>query len=440
MNAVVVAGFIIISSIVLYVVLTVANIVVFILGANSKKKNTTTSCLKQRKINFVIVTKGSIFVYRSLVDVIKNVRKIFPHESLWVVTDEGASLIPTLKEMSKHESFELVIVPRNYNKGKFKARALNYFVERYVKSDEWYVFLDDDSYPLDRNFLCEIDDKIPVYNGILVPRKGGNLFTWLADGVRYYSDITKHRFALEKLRKAVYGLHGELLIVKGWVLKLIGFNTDSISEDSWFAAKLVERGVPVGQVSTKVSILSPMTFLDFARQRGRWFAGRFRDFLRGEYPLIMSLAYLQELLLALALPLSPVLLALKIVYGVRVGGLIAKIAMSAGALGFIIAIISYDIYHVIERRDLKFTLIIPFLMPLFALLETLGVLYGILNFNRLTRTFIIINKNVSHKHIIYTKKYPVYTTLGYVSMRKYGTFIESRLPEIAYYVNKVKVS
>ncbi len=399
MNTIEVAGFIVVGSIALYSALTFFNIVVFVIGnraGNRKNKK----CVDENSIEFVIVSKASRSVIDTLIYVIKNIRSRFLNSILWVVVDEGSYGIPRLKRLKRGINFRLVIVPEEYRKGKFKARAMNYFVENFVNDKKWYVFLDDDSYPMDKNFLCELKNNVHIYNGILIPRRGGNLVTWMADSVRYYSDITKHRFALEKIRKPIYGLHGELLIVKGWVLKDIGFETDSVSEDSWFASRIVRRGLLTGQVSTRVSILSPATVRDFAKQRGRWFAGRFRDFIRGEYPPLMSLAYLQELLLALALPAMPFLVFLKIFYRVRINGLIAILGLTSGLLGFLLGVISYSVYHIIERKDYKKTFLVLFLIPIFAFLEGLGVVYGMLNYHRLTKRFVIIDKRIKRTIIV----------------------------------------
>ncbi len=443
MNFAEVAGLTVVSSIAVYSLLTFINIIIFALGnkARGEKEN---NCINEKDVEFVIVSKASENVIDTLIHVINNVRSKFPESNLWIVVDEGSYGITKLKMIKEKFNFKLVVVPEKYNKGKFKARALNYFVENHVKDKKWYVFLDDDSYPVDKNFLCELRSDIPVYNGILVPRRGGRLITWMADAVRYYSDITKHRFALQKIRKPIYGLHGELLIAKGWVLKDIGFETDSVSEDSWFASKIVKRKIPTGQVSTRVSILSPATVRDFAKQRGRWFAGRFRDFIRGEYPFPMSLAYLQELLLALALPTMPFLIIIKIVYRVRIHGLIELLGIISGILGFVLGLISYSVYHIIERKDYGKLFVIIFLMPLFALLEALGVIYGILNYHKLTKNFVIIDKKVGERTTIRTRPEPI-PIEELINVYQEGlqvkevTFHREGLYGVLYYTYKVKV-
>ncbi len=349
------------------------------------------------ELEFVIVSKASRNVIETLLETLRRVREAFPEYRVWVVVDHGSYGVPLLREFSRETGLELVIVPPWYDKGRFKARAISYFIDNFVDRDKWYVFLDDDSYPLDDRFLYEIRDDIPVYNGILVPRRGKGLLPWLADSVRYYSDVSRTRFALETLRKPIYGLHGELLIVKGWVLREVGFNTDSITEDSWFAARLVERGIPVGQVSTRVSVQSPHTIGDFMAQRARWFLGRLRDFLRLEYPGIMMAAHALELALMLLFPAVHIIVFLKVAYGIEFRGALAFIETWIRYAGLPLLLAAYTLYHVVERRNPLMAVVTVFLLPLITLIEAHTVTYTFANFKKIYNNFIIINKDLGHQ-------------------------------------------
>lgn len=344
------------------------------------------------EVEFVIVSKASREVLGVLLDTIKRIRRMFPAYRLWVVIDEGSEGLSTISGLAGLHGFRLVVVPRWYNRGKYKARALNYFIENYVKDGKWYVLLDDDSYPLDARFLYELRDEIPVYNGILAPRRGSSLLAWLADAIRYYGDVSRMRFALRTLGKPIYGLHGELLIAKGWVLRRIGFDTDSISEDSWFAAQLIKAEVRVGQVSTRVSILSPHSVRDLMVQRSRWLLGRLRDFLRGEYPRLMALAYALELSLILMLPVLHVLILVKVAYGIEFTGTLAIIEHSLRYLGLPLLVLAYTLYHIAERRDPVMTLLALMAIPILTMIEAHSVTYALLNYRRLWGKFIVINK------------------------------------------------
>ncbi|MCD6514251.1 MAG: glycosyltransferase [Candidatus Odinarchaeota archaeon] len=239
---------------------------------------------RAENVEFVIVTIGTESVRDALFETLDRVTNMFAEYKIYVLTEEYASLIPEIKRYP----VDVVIVPRSYTcKAKYKARALNYFVETRVKENMWYVFLDDDSYPLDDNFLYEL----PIFekkgyvagNGILIPRRGRSKLTYLADFLRTATDLLFLRFTLGVLRRPwLFGLHGELLIVKGWVLKEIGFNFDSIAEDSRFAAEIFRKKYRTFQTTTEVSILSPNSVSAFWRQRARWIRGILHDVK--EYP------------------------------------------------------------------------------------------------------------------------------------------------------------
>jgi cellulose synthase/poly-beta-1,6-N-acetylglucosamine synthase-like glycosyltransferase len=73
------------------------------------------------------------------------------------------------------------------------------------------------------------------------------------------------------LRRPLAGFHGEGLILKGKVLKEIGYDFYSLTEDFRFAQELCKSGYKTWHSSTKISILSPNSIRDLVRQRARWF-------------------------------------------------------------------------------------------------------------------------------------------------------------------------
>jgi len=246
------------------------------------------SNVKARNVNLVVVTVANSRVRGALEETIENLKKF--DLPVYVVIDEGAELTEWLRQRGVY----LVVVPRNYRCGAIaKARAINYFVENYVKESEWYVFFDDDSYPLDDSFLYEI----PYYeklgyvcaNCVLYPRRGRNVYTYVLDFIRYLDDITLFRACQGTLKKPIIGFHGEGLIVKGGVLKEIGFNFKSLTEDFRFAQEIVKKGYKSWHSNTRVSILSPSTLKDFIMQRARWFKGIVMDLKYASilfYPLL----------------------------------------------------------------------------------------------------------------------------------------------------------
>jgi beta-1,4-mannosyltransferase len=73
--------------------------------------------------------------------------------------------------------------------------------------------------------------------------------------------------------ETLVGLHGELLCVKGTVLKEIGYSYNTITEDFRFSMKLIEKNYRTWQSGTRVSLKSPNCLRDLMKQRGRWFKG-----------------------------------------------------------------------------------------------------------------------------------------------------------------------
>ena len=141
----------------------------------------------------------------------------------------------------------------------------------------WYGFVDDDNIILDTEFLYEIPyyDKqgYVAMNPVLVMRKGKSTFTYIMDSIRVYDDLTVFRFFTGLLGRPLVGFHGELLCAKGEVLKEVGYNYNTITEDFHFASELTKRNYRTWQSKTKVSLKSPNSLYDLMQQRSRWFKG-----------------------------------------------------------------------------------------------------------------------------------------------------------------------
>ncbi len=275
--------------------------------------------MRTDKVELVLVSIASVKVRRALLETITATLKRFPDVPLNLVVDEGAELLDELTELSKvvniascasaerkrtisdnysnklllfqspqqktiinQQSFSIVVVPRNYRTDLIaKGRAMNYFIENNVKPEKWYTFIDDDNMLLDNKFLYEL----PYYeregyvacNPVLYTRQGKNVFTTIMDWIRFFEDITVFRFFTGLTKKPWIGLHGEMLTVRGDVLKDIGYGEPSIAEDFHFAAHLIRRNLKVWQSDTRVSIRPPNNLHDLCKQRARWFKGIWSD-------------------------------------------------------------------------------------------------------------------------------------------------------------------
>jgi len=242
-------------------------------------------------VEAVIVSRADARVAPVLVEAARNVREklgLVP----WVVVDEGSTPPQGL-------AGRLVVVPRGYRPDLVgKGRAMNYFAEHVARDDRWYIFLDDDNLVLDDSVLYEIPEYekegYAAATGVLWPRRGKSLWAFIMDHIRYMDDVLVFRLFTGLLGRPLLGLHGELLTVRGDVLRQIGFREASITEDFLFASHLVRRGLRVWQSGTRVSILSPNSVVDLVRQRARWFRGLVRDVLRA--PVIMQAAVWPRLL------------------------------------------------------------------------------------------------------------------------------------------------
>jgi len=180
----------------------------------------------------------------------------------------------------------VLVVPKDQDGTKYK--VVRWFVLNHARPDTWYIFLDDDSYPLDTKFLQDIAyygaRRYVAGNGIVIPRPGRSALAYALDWIRHFDDLTRFRLALEVLRRPIFGMHGELLIIRGDVLREIWpAMGDTVTEDFRLAMELVRRRYRTFQSRSYVSIKSPNSLRDFIRQRARW-ANALGDVVRYRNP------------------------------------------------------------------------------------------------------------------------------------------------------------
>ena len=167
----------------------------------------------------------------------------------------------------------VLVVPKDQDGTKYK--AVRWFALSHARPDAWYILLDDDSYPLDTKFLQDIAYYgarcYAAGNGVLFPRPGRSALAYALDWIRHFDDLTRFRLALEVLRRPIFGMHGELLIIRGDVLREIWpAMGDTVTEEFRLAMELVKRRCRTFQSRTYVSIKSPNSLRDFVWQRARW--------------------------------------------------------------------------------------------------------------------------------------------------------------------------
>lgn len=238
---------------------------------------------KADNVEFVLVTVASSKVKNALNESLTSLRNMFKGYVIWLVVDEGAELIHYLSKLVLSDPYvRLAVVPENYASSyRGKARAMRYFIEYLTDQRNWYVFLDDDNVVLSDDFLYEIpyyeERGYVAFNPILKPRRGRSTLAFIIDWVRYFNDLTFYRFFTGLLGLPLLGLHGELLGVRGDVLRELDINPNSIAEDFRVAVELVKRKYKTWQSGTIVSIKSPNNISDLQMQRARWFKGVLSD-------------------------------------------------------------------------------------------------------------------------------------------------------------------
>lgn len=249
------------------------------IGAIAQLYQVKQSPHKTKRHEFVVVSIAKRSVRNSLMECVDHLITHFGR-CPYILVDEGAELIPAL--LLKFQYDRVIVVPKNYRTDlKAKGRAINYFIQNVVKDEYWYSFVDDDNLVMDDTFLYEI----PYYeakgyvatNPILKPREGKSTIAYIMDWMRYFDDVTVFRFFIGLLKRPYIGVHGELLTVKGKILKEVGFDFQSITEDFRFSTELVRKDYLMWQSSTVVSIKSPNSISDLLKQRGRWFKGLLLD-------------------------------------------------------------------------------------------------------------------------------------------------------------------
>lgn len=232
---------------------------------------------RAENVRLAVPTVAAEHVRESLLETLDHTVEAFPEYEVYCILDEGSDM---QAELTAREDISTVVVPDAYDcDAVAKGRAINYFVETVVDGapEYWYGFIDDDNRILDDSFLYEI----PHYeargyramNPVLVPRAGKSVTTFVADHIRFVDDIAIYRLFTGVLGRPYLGFHGELLCARGDLLREVGFDRDTIVEDFGFALAVAERGVPVWQSATRVSVLSPHGVTAFLKQRSRWYLG-----------------------------------------------------------------------------------------------------------------------------------------------------------------------
>jgi egghead protein (zeste-white 4 protein) len=313
-----------------------------------------------------------------------------------VVIDEcrNVALLPV-----EDVDLRVIVVPREYvtsNSSRFKARALHYaLLNSQISATAWIVHLDEETQPTQSaikgvcKFICqeEASGRLRIGQGALLYHREWERhpFLTLADNVRTGDDFA--RFYLQhRLGVTIFGLHGSFIVVRNDVEKATGgfdFGPHGdITEDAFWALKAMQNGLRCAWVEGFLEEQSCMSVIDFLRQRRRWFHGLVKTVLYAPVKLRWRFGLgLNTMLWALA-PFAVVYTLCKLFYNVEIPfavRVLASYSFATFAVWYVTGLKANMDEHGIKKfwKRVQLTLLQIFLLPMFCVLEGLGVLWGL---------------------------------------------------------------
>jgi len=243
--------------------------------------NSDTRCdIHSPFIIFQITTKGGQKI------VLDNVNKI--NEVCSKIGYKNFRIDVISEIIEKFKGANVITIPKDFTPlhAKFKARALQYAIQFREKSNEntasyWIFHLDDESM-LTAQCLISLMKHIegkgnPISEGLIIYPNKWNEGSKLVK----YLDSIRPVFCYECMNMLSQRsgfpdwLHGSNLLVRADIEKSIGWDFDTISEDSLFGYKAFKKyGKTIfGWHGGMLKEQSPFTFKDFVKQRKRWISG-----------------------------------------------------------------------------------------------------------------------------------------------------------------------
>ncbi len=305
------------------------------------------------------------------------------------------------------DPIRIVNVPADYTTplgARFKTRANQYAMEvrreAGENTDGCYVYhLDDDTH-IGRDTAAslaefiELDgDRFYLAQGILTfpheltPSK----FCRLADSIRPADDLTRFAFFTGVLGRPLGGLHGEHLVIRADIEDEIGWDfPDTVIEDAYFAiqfaSKYPKRSTTLNSYSYGAS---PASVRDLLRQRRRWIEGLLRLAFNRKLPFVPKLPLLYSIFTWCLAPFQFVGLALLISYasGIDNTSPVSPAILPLWALGlagvFWFYLEGLKVNLSASDRPRPHLLLSLLILPsiyLITLIETVGVMLGIVRF------------------------------------------------------------
>lgn len=311
---------------------------------------------------------------------------------------------------------QVIVVPDDYslpNGTKYKARALHYATTASTaREEDWVIHLDEETrFDTDtvrriqafvigeRYNLRTSNQMLPrIGQGVIIYGKGRivNWLTTLADSIRVGDDYGRFRLQYE-MGKANMGIHGSFIVINNGLEASIGFDhgeLSSITEDAYFALTAQSQGVRFAFINAFMYEKSPFNLIDFIRQRHRWFGGLWVCALAKDIPFKQRYILTSFMVMW---SISWVCITMVFVNLVVPTGTPAWLAI-IGGVSFLYYVMLYVIGFMrtfsLEDGRLRFVgLLIAqvLLIPVFSLMESAGVIYGLLN---PPRGFYIVQKEI----------------------------------------------
>jgi beta-1,4-mannosyltransferase len=348
---------------------------------------------------------------RVLHSLLLNLPVYFDRFHLDVITEGDVDVQP-LQDWIKRcgrmgEPIRIVNVPSDYSTplgARFKTRANQFAMEARREAGEntedCYVYhLDDDTH-IGRDTAAslaefiELDgDHFYLAQGILTfpheltPSK----FCRLADSIRPADDLTRFSFFTGVMGTPLGGLHGEHLVIRADIEDEIGWDfPDTVVEDAYFAiqfaTKYPKRSTTLNSYSYGAS---PSSVRDLLRQRRRWIEGLLHLAFNRRLPLVPKLPLLYSIFTWSLAPIQFVGLALLISYATGIDNtspvsslFLPLWAISlAGVFWFYLEGLKINLSASDRPRPhLLFSLVIIPGIYLITVIETIGVVLGIVRF------------------------------------------------------------
>lgn len=319
---------------------------------------------------------------------------LFPF-TIEVVVDEGCDS----ERLPQDPRLKVLTIPHSYettHHSMFKARALQFALETSTLADDaWLVHLDEETHPTwsgirgIAEMIAQEEDSqlLRVGQGAILYHRNWRQhpIMTLADMHRTGDDFARFHFQ-HRLGITLFGMHGSFIVVRNDVEKAIGFDfgpDGSITEDAFWALKLMESGGRSRWVHGYLEEQSTHGWRDFIHQRKRWFQGLILAGLRAPTALRWRLPLLFFTVLWGAAPIALLYTVLNILVGSAVHGtvrLLADVSFASFLTLYIVGLRSnLDAAGITAPGQRLGWLTLQLLLaPIFGVFESLGVVAGVL--------------------------------------------------------------